>query len=428
MTPNSKTAEAAAPATVAVQRLMWYFAFVYIAEGLAQVSGIIHQPLNYFLKEALGWKADAVTAYVAILGIPWVIKPLYGLLSDCVPLFGYRRRSYLILVNAVAVLAFLALSITVEPSKIIVALFMITTAMAASSALCGALLVEHGKSSGLASKFCAVQSLFVNIANVTAALIGGYLCQVLSPTAALHTAAVVSVVAPLLVVATTKPLVTESKARADFAQLKAAGSGVLQALKSKSLWGIAAFLACWAFNPGFGTPLYYHMKDHLHFSQTFMGSLSAVFAIGAAAGALLYMKVLAARFSVKSLACACILLGALTQAVFIFMSGTTDALILHFFNGAATAMAMLNAHVIAANKCPDKAEGFMYAILLSVTNLSYFLSQGLGGHLYVSVFDGAINPLILLSAAMTACCLLLVPFFNFERTPAQGGETKPYQP
>ena len=28
---------------------------------------------------------------------PWVIKPLYGFLSDTVPIFGYKRRSYLII-------------------------------------------------------------------------------------------------------------------------------------------------------------------------------------------------------------------------------------------------------------------------------------------------------------------------------------------
>ena len=28
---------------------------------------------------------------------PWVVKPLYGFLSDTVPIFGYRRRSYLII-------------------------------------------------------------------------------------------------------------------------------------------------------------------------------------------------------------------------------------------------------------------------------------------------------------------------------------------
>ena len=42
---------------------------------------------------------------VAILsglaGVPWLVKPLYGFLSDSVPLFGYRRRSYLMICGAV---------------------------------------------------------------------------------------------------------------------------------------------------------------------------------------------------------------------------------------------------------------------------------------------------------------------------------------
>ena len=31
---------------------------------------------------------------------PWVVKPLYGFLSDTVPIFGYRRRSYLVICGA----------------------------------------------------------------------------------------------------------------------------------------------------------------------------------------------------------------------------------------------------------------------------------------------------------------------------------------
>lgn len=38
-----------------------------------------------------------VAVLVGLAGLPWVVKPLYGFLSDSVPLFGYRRRSYLIL-------------------------------------------------------------------------------------------------------------------------------------------------------------------------------------------------------------------------------------------------------------------------------------------------------------------------------------------
>lgn len=38
-----------------------------------------------------------VAVLVGLAGLPWVIKPLYGFISDSIPLFGYRRRSYLML-------------------------------------------------------------------------------------------------------------------------------------------------------------------------------------------------------------------------------------------------------------------------------------------------------------------------------------------
>jgi hypothetical protein len=31
---------------------------------------------------------------MALLAVPWTIKPAFGLLSDFVPLFGSRRRNY----------------------------------------------------------------------------------------------------------------------------------------------------------------------------------------------------------------------------------------------------------------------------------------------------------------------------------------------
>ena len=32
---------------------MWFFALVYIVEGLGQTGGLIAQPLNYFLKKSM---------------------------------------------------------------------------------------------------------------------------------------------------------------------------------------------------------------------------------------------------------------------------------------------------------------------------------------------------------------------------------------
>ena len=78
---------------------MWFFALVYIVEGLGQTGGLIAQPLNYFLKQVYGWTPVQVTGYLTVLNLPWIIKPVYGIVSDFVPLFGYRRKAYLVLAN-----------------------------------------------------------------------------------------------------------------------------------------------------------------------------------------------------------------------------------------------------------------------------------------------------------------------------------------
>src|SRR5712691_8449789 len=90
-----------------LNRLMVFFALVYVVEGLGQTGGLIAQPLSYFLKEVHGWTPVQVTAYLTIFNLPWIIKPIYGLVSDFVPLFGHRRISYLVLANALATLAYL---------------------------------------------------------------------------------------------------------------------------------------------------------------------------------------------------------------------------------------------------------------------------------------------------------------------------------
>jgi BT1 family len=42
------------------------------------------------------------TAAVGVFTLPWVLKPLYGFMSDGLPIFGYRRRSYMLLSGLVS--------------------------------------------------------------------------------------------------------------------------------------------------------------------------------------------------------------------------------------------------------------------------------------------------------------------------------------
>jgi predicted MFS family arabinose efflux permease len=113
-------------------------------------------------------------------------------------------------------------------------------------------------------------------------------------------------------------------------------------------------------------------------------------------------------FSVRTLAAAIIVLGAATQLSFIFMADPDVAIVLNVLNGALTAAAGINAHVIAARSCPDNAEGFMYSTLLAISNLSWSTSDWVGGVLYTHVFNQQMVALIAVSAGATLACLALL--------------------
>ena len=101
-----------------VSRLMLFFAIVYLVEGIGQARvGIIYQPLTHYLKET-GWTALQVAAYFAVLNFPWVIKPVFGLVSDFVPLFGYRRKSYLIIASLCAVGGYAVIARQADPGSV----------------------------------------------------------------------------------------------------------------------------------------------------------------------------------------------------------------------------------------------------------------------------------------------------------------------
>ena len=67
---------------------------VYFVQG---ILGLARLAVSFFLKDDLGLTPTEVGVLTGISSIPWIIKPVFGFLSDGVPIFGYRRRPYLIL-------------------------------------------------------------------------------------------------------------------------------------------------------------------------------------------------------------------------------------------------------------------------------------------------------------------------------------------
>ena len=391
-------------------RLLLFFAIVYAVEGIGQAkSGVVWQPLTHFLKATYRWSPVEISASLAVLDVPWVIKPLYGLVSDFLPLAGYRRRSYLLLAAIAASAAFAWVGMLTTPAGIIPALVVTSVAMAMASTVCGGLLVENGQRLNASDAFVNQQWLWFNVAAVVAALLGGWLIEVMPAQQALRAAAWIAAAAPLAVVGSLG-LVHEERATIDRAGFASGLAALLAAFRSRDLWLIAVFLFLYYFSPGFGTPLYFELTDTLKFSQGFIGALSAISALGWIAGGLLY-RYLLWRLPMRALLNLSLLLGVAGTLAYLAMVGPVSAVAIYFCFGIASMVANVATLSLAAAVCPKGAEGFTFAALMSVINLASPLSDTIGAVLYEHVFAGHLAPLIVVSAACTAFVLVLVPFF-----------------
>jgi MFS family permease len=392
-------------------RLLVFFALVYLVEGIGQVGGLIAQPLSYYLKQVHGWSPLQVTAYLAVFNFPWIIKPVYGAFSDFLPLFGYRRKTYLIAANIAAIGGFLWATQLTVPSQLVWALQLTAYAMAISSTVCGAVLVENGQRLHESGRFVNQQWLWFSLAAMVASILGGQLIQHLSPTSALHAAAAIVAVAPLAVLFGAVFLVPEKKMQIETTALRGTFDGLVSAFKARELWIVGVFLFLYYFSPGLSTPLYYTMTDSLKFSQSYIGILGSIASAGWVIGALLYSR-LFGDLSSKRLLQLSIALGTATTAAYLLLANETSAAILSFCSGFSAMLATVATVTLAADYCPRRSEGFSFAVMMSLINLATASADIVGSFFFQHLFNNRLAPLIIVSAAFTAFAFVLIPLLR----------------
>jgi MFS family permease len=87
------------------------------------------------------------------------MKPVYGLVSDFVPLFGWRRKSYLLFSSSLACAMGLAAGFSTEYTywRLAMLYTVMGLGLAFTDVLADALMVENGKPRGLTGAFQSVQ-------------------------------------------------------------------------------------------------------------------------------------------------------------------------------------------------------------------------------------------------------------------------------
>ena len=407
-------------------RLALLFSAIYFfsQNGLGALPNL---PLQFLLKNTLKLDPSQLAYFQAVTLIAWVIKPLWGFISDSFPLFGTRRKSYLMLSSLLAAASWLALAWAHENYwTVLIVISVCYLAYAFQDVVTDGLMIETGKPYDLTGKFQAIQWSAVYAAMVIAAFCGGAIADliqhgklsyrvVFAGTALFPamTAALVFFCAPKEV-----PRVTSE-----------AGSELKDLFRHKSIWILALFLFFWNFSPSFGAPFFYYSVDTLKFSGIFLGALQGAASAAGLLGSILYGKYIE-RISMRRFLIFAVFFGIgaiLFNYIFFIPFVIQNGMLLkglalgsNFIFGMLGTWIFLTLLNLAAKVSPQFAGGTAFALLMSFYNLGLMGSSALGGLVFPVT---GLKPLILISALFSLFVLFFMPFLPIPE-PLTGLESR----
>lgn len=374
-------------------------ALVYFNQGIGALTS---QPLFFYLKENLGLAPPTVMYLSSVTTIPWMIKPLYGWISDTFPLFGYRRRSYLILGSMLGTGTALLIGLpAVLPLTVLVILLVVDSLGGAMKDVAvDGIMVEEGQRHEITGKIQSIQWGSLTFATVITGAAGGWIAEHFDYRLSfLLVALVPAAVAGLALFYQEEPV--DRLARA--IPLK-------EVLKNKRLLLSMLFLFLFWFSPSFGVPVQFKMRDDLHFSRLTMGWLSTLGSSCSILGAIWYWKT-NQTLDLKKWLVISVIVSGLSTFAYLYLTRVTVVLYAVVFGIFSMAIQLIVMD-FAARICPKGKEATTFALITSVLNLGMFLSNIAGGKLYALVgYQG----LVIISGVATFLCLPLIPFLKVER-------------
>ena len=387
------------------RRLALVFAVVYFAQGMWYLPNL---SITFFLKDTLGLSAAQTATFFSITVIPWLIKPLYGLISDFVPLFGRRRKSYFLLTSGIAAAMGLILSMMGSYTYWGVVIFftLMGLGLAFTDVLTDALMVENGKRLGVTGQFQAVQWAAISLASILVGVGGGWLAE----HKYLSFSFVIATIFPVITLVVGMFLISEPRSHDSKQQFHETWAAIRGAIGSRTLWIVAGFIFFYNFSPSFGPALAYYATDVLQFSKIFLGTLDSLAYASGIVGTAFYFA-FSKSFSLKRLIHFAVAAGVIATVAYLGYSDQISAVVISLVFGGVAMFIQLTFLELAAKACPKQAEATFFALLMSVYNGAAQLSQITGGWLYAQV---GFTRLIFISAGFTALCWLLVPLLNLQ--------------
>ncbi|MDP2908925.1 MAG: MFS transporter [Nanoarchaeota archaeon] len=398
------------------------FALVYFVQGILGLSGLA---FTLFLDGVMKLSVAQITTLFSITTIPWVIKPLYGMISDSYPLFkGLRRKPYIIICCTLASIGWLIVIMgAFEKSYLLIILGMLMEAVgvAMTDVVIDGLAVQKSPNEAEAKNIQNVCWGSRAFGALIAGFLGGWLLQHFIGwpfNNGFINVFALTMFLPLVPL-TTAFFVDEEPVKANENK-----GGIVHSLKvlgnavntEKRLLIAALFIFLWNMTPSFGTPFLLFMKKQLGFSETFIGTLSTISSAGSLFGMMLYGLYFKAT-ALKRILKWTIWIGAASTFMMFLVINPTSAMIIWLVSGVIGYIAFIPTMALAVRATPKDAEASVYALLMSIANLGGVVATFTGGQLYELI---GMKALITLSAVACLIPLLILKYWPDSEKEGEG--------
>lgn len=394
---------------------------VYFVQG---ILGLSRLAVSFFLKDELALSPAQVAALFGIAALPWVIKPLFGFLSDGLPLFGYKRRPYLVLSGLMGTAAWLSLATVVHTALAATAVILLSSlSVAISDVIVDSLVVERARGESL-SKSGSLQTLTWG-ASAVGGLITAYLSGWLLQHFGTQSVFAITATFPLLVSAVAWFIVEEKvTSRLDTTTVLNQIKQLRGAITQKAIWLPTAFIFIWQATPSADSAFFYFTTNELGFTPEFLGRVRLVTSIASLFGIWLFQRFLKNIPFRYLMGWTTVISSALGMTALLLITHTNRTLGIddHWFSlgdsliltvmGQITFMPIL---ILSARLCPAGVEATLFALLMSIFNMAGLVSHEMGALLthFLGITESNFDNLWLLVVITNLSSLLPLPFLGW---------------
>ncbi|KAK9813029.1 hypothetical protein WJX72_007813 [[Myrmecia] bisecta] len=370
---------------------------VYFVQG---ILGLARLAITFFYKDEFHLDPATVALLTSFGAAPWVVKPLYGFLSDTVPLFGYRRRSYLVGCGLLGTLSWLAMATVVNsPSAAVAAVIAGSLGTACSDVVVDSIVVERSRghpqsTAGSLQSLCWASAA---VGGIASAYFSGSLVEAYGPRGVFALTAIFP-----LIVSLSALLIKEERSSSNLLKTGSnLGDSLVMSImaQTKALWHAvsqrsillpAIFVFLWQSTPTADTAIFYFQTNQLHFSPEFLGRVRLVGSIASLAGVATYNVWLKEVPLRKMFLWTSVIGTGLGLTQLILITGANQQLGIsneYFVLGDSLVLTVLGqvafmpVLVLAARLCPEGVEASLFAALMSLNNFGAFASGWLGAGL-----------------------------------------------